>query len=188
MLGEKHFISDNASGVHPDVLAALARVNAGHVPAYGEDAITARAAETLRSHFGPRCEVLFALTGTGANVFALQSLIQSWQAIICADSSHLHLALFESDLWLRNALHANAMAARLAQAVADVDGLEIVMPVESNAVFARLPHEAIAPLQRQSAFVVWRSADAVVRWMTSWDTTEDDIDRFPELVHQTLHY
>jgi threonine aldolase len=91
MPGDKHFISDNAAGIHPDVLAALARVNEGHVPAYGEDAITAHAVETLRNHFNPRCEVLFALTGTGANVFALQSLIQSWQAVICADSSHLHL-------------------------------------------------------------------------------------------------
>ncbi len=76
---------------YTDVPAALSHVNEGHVPAYGEDLITARAAETLRELFGPRCEVLFALTGTGANVFALQSLIQSWQAVICADSSHLHL-------------------------------------------------------------------------------------------------
>ena len=49
-------------------------------------------------------------------------------------------------------------------------------PQQANGVFVRLPHEAIAPLQERFAFYVWDEADDVVRWMTSWDTTDDDVD------------
>ena len=52
-------------------------------------------------------------------------------------------SLLDGELWLENARHANAMAARLAAAVEPVDGVEITHPVEANAVFARLPRPAI---------------------------------------------
>jgi threonine aldolase len=334
MAASRHFISDNASGVHPEVLEALVRANDGHAIAYGNDAWTARAREVLRGHFGEQCEVLFALTGTGANVLALHSLLESWQAIVCADTSHLHRdecgaaekfigckvltahtpdgkltpgaieplledtemvhraqprvvtisqctewgtvytpaelsalaefcrthqlllhvdgarlcnaavamdttlkaltadcgvdvlsfggtkngllgaeavvffdpdlarsapfyrkqamqltskmrfvavqleALLGGDLWRRNAFHANAMAMRLAAAIEDIEALKIIMPVESNAVFARIPPLCVAPLQDHAAFVIWRSAQSIVRWMTSFDTTEDEVDAF----------
>jgi threonine aldolase len=87
-------------------------------------------------------------------------------------------ALLGGDLWHRNAFHANAMATRLAAGIDDVEALRIVMPVESNAVFARVPQHGIAPLQDYSAFAVWRSAQSIVRWMTSFDTTGDDVDAF----------
>lgn len=342
MAASRHFTSDNASGVHPEILEALARANDGHAIAYGNDAWTARAQEVVRGHFGEQCEVLFALTGTGANVLALHSLLQSWQAIVCADSSHLHRdecgaaekfigckvltahtpdgkltpeviepliedtgmvhraqprvvtvsqctewgtiytpaelaalaefcrthrlllhvdgarlcnaavalgttlraltadcgvdvlsfggtknglmgaeavvffdpalaqsapfyrkqamqlaskmrfvavqfeALLGGDLWQRNAFHANTMATRLAAAIEDIDALKIVMPVESNAVFARIPPLRVAPLQDYAAFVVWRSAQSIVRWMTSFDTTEDDVDAFAREIRRVI--
>ena len=82
-------------------------------------------------------------------------------------------ALLSNDLWLRNARHANAMAARLADAVADVPGLKITRPVQTNVVFASLPADAIADLRRQFMFYVWDESRDEVRWMCSWDTTED---------------
>ena len=338
----KYFISDNASGVHPEVLAAIAAANDGHAVAYGHDEYTGHAKQVLREHFGARAEILFALTGTGANVLALQSVLQSYQAIICADCSHLHRdecgapekfigskllpaptregkltpeliaplladtcmvhraqprvvtisqctewgtvytpdeiralsafcrannlllhvdgarlcnaavaldmslksmtadcgvdvlsfggtknglmgaeavvffepelartaaffrkqamqlsskmrfiavqfeALFAAGLWQRNASHANAMATRLAAAIADVDSLNIVMPVESNAVFAQLPPDCIAKLQALTRFAVWSTPQSIVRWMTSFDTAETDVDQFAEQIRRVV--
>lgn len=88
------------------------------------------------------------------------------------------IALMEDDLWLRNARHANAMAARLAAGLAGMPGVEVVYPVESDAVFARLPRQQIAELQRGWTFHLWDEATSVVRWMTAFDTRERDVDDF----------
>ena len=339
----KYFVSDNASGVHPEVLAAIASANDGHAVAYGHDEYTERARQVLREHFGTQVEILFALTGTGANVLALQSVLHSYQAIICADCSHLHRdecgapekfigskllpaptregkltpeliapsladtsmvhraqprvvtvsqctewgtiytpaeltalskfcrdnnlllhvdgarlcnaavaldlplkaitadcgvdilsfggtknglmgaeavvyfepklaqnaaffrkqamqlpskmryiavqfeALLGGELWQRNAAHANAMAARLAAAIDDIDSLNIVMPVESNAVFVQLPPACIAKLQAVFVFAVWNTPQSIVRWMTSFDTTENEVDQFAEQIRRVVH-
>jgi threonine aldolase len=339
----KYFVSDNASGVHPEVLAAIAAANDGHAVAYGHDKYTERARQTIREHFGEQVEVLFALTGTGANVIALQSVLHSYHAVICADCAHMHRdecgapekfigskllaaptregkltpeliapflvdtsrvhrtqprvvtvsqctewgtvytpaeltalskfchennlllhvdgarlcnaavaldiplkaitadcgvdilsfggtknglmgaeavvffepelvetaaffrkqamqlaskmrfiavqfeALLSTDLWQRNAGHANAMATRLAAAIDDIDSLNIVAPVESNAVFAQLPSEHIAKLQAETVFAVWSTPQSIVRWMTSFDTTEDEVDQFAELIRRVVH-
>jgi threonine aldolase len=87
-------------------------------------------------------------------------------------------ALMEDDLWLGNAIHANAMARRLAMSASAVDGIEIVYPVQANAVFARLRPRHIAALQRDWTFHVWDTRDSVVRWMTAFDTSEADVDAF----------
>ncbi|MFG3496343.1 threonine aldolase family protein [Streptomyces sp. NPDC047928] len=87
-------------------------------------------------------------------------------------------ALLAKDLWLRNARHANAMAQRLADGVRAVDGVEILYPVQANAVFARLPHEVSLRLQKRFRFYFWDEAAGDVRWMCSFDTTEDDVDAF----------
>ena len=88
------------------------------------------------------------------------------------------LALLEGDLWLRNASHANAMARRLADAVAGVPGVRVMRPVQANAVFAILPPSVTARLQEQFRFYVWDEATGEVRWMTTFDTTEADVDAF----------
>jgi len=85
-------------------------------------------------------------------------------------------ALLSGDLWLRNASHANAMAARLEAAVRGVDGVELQRPVEANAVFAILPPSVTERLQRRYPFYVWNEATGEVRWMTSFDSTEADVD------------
>jgi len=88
------------------------------------------------------------------------------------------IALLDDDLWLRNARHANAMAARLAAGLAGMPGVDVVHPVESDAVFARLDPRHVAELQRTWTFHVWDEATSVVRWMTAFDTQESDVDAF----------
>lgn len=87
-------------------------------------------------------------------------------------------ALLSDDLWLELARHSNALARRLAGLAVGVAGVEVTQAVQANAVFARLPREAIAPLQARHAFYVWDEATAEVRWMVAFDHSEADVDRF----------
>jgi threonine aldolase len=87
-------------------------------------------------------------------------------------------ALLAGDLWHANAAHANAMARRLAEGVAGLDGVDVVHPVQANAVFARLDPRHITALQQEWSFHMWDDQDSVVRWMTAFDTTEADVDAF----------
>jgi threonine aldolase len=95
-------------------------------------------------------------------------------------------ALLAGDLWLRNATHANAMAARLAEAVAHVPGVRIMRPVQANAVFAVLPREVTERLQKNYRFYNWDEHTGEVRWMTTFDTTEADIDDFAAAIAAEL--
>ena len=87
-------------------------------------------------------------------------------------------ALLTDDLWLDNARHANAMATRLAAAVGGLPTVELLRVPQANSLFARLPRAAIAPLQEWSFFWVWDEERDIVRWMTSFATTEEDVARF----------
>jgi len=88
------------------------------------------------------------------------------------------IGLLDDDVWLQNARHANAMASRLAAGLADFPGVDIVYPVEADAVFARLSRAHVAELQREWTFHVWDETTSVVRWMTAFDTQESDVDEF----------
>jgi threonine aldolase len=87
-------------------------------------------------------------------------------------------ALLAGDLWLRNARHANAMAMRLADAVRGIDDVSVLYPVQANGVFAALPREVTERLQKCFRFYVWDETTGAVRWMCSFDTTEEDVDAF----------
>ncbi|TDJ64210.1 MAG: aminotransferase class V-fold PLP-dependent enzyme [Proteobacteria bacterium] len=335
-----YFASDNTSGIHPEIFAAIDRANRGSVKAYGEDPYTESATAALRTTFGGRAEVYFTFGGTGANVIAIASMARSFEAVFCAECSHLwsdecaapekffggklvpvpavdgkinpavvaatmgenrgvhhaapkvisitqptewgtiyrpaeiqaladyahthglllHVdgarlanaaaaldsslaaissdvgvdvlsfggtknglmggeavvfinpdlarhtdylrkqatqlaskmrfiavqfeALLHDELWRRNADHANAMAARLAAAVSDIDGVEMTCPVEINALFPRLAPSYIAPLQQQCVFYLWDADASIARWMTSFDTTAADVDTFATLIRK----
>jgi len=88
------------------------------------------------------------------------------------------LALLTDELWLRNATHSNAMAGLLADRVGQISGIQISREVQANAVFATLPAEVTARLQQQFRFYTWDQATGEVRWMCSWDTTVQDVERF----------
>ncbi|WP_028278619.1 beta-eliminating lyase-related protein [Arthrobacter sp. H5] len=85
------FASDNYSGVHTEVLAALAAANGGHQTAYGDDVYTQRLQELMRGHFGDGAQAFPVFNGTGANVLSLQSLLPRWGAVVCAQSAHINV-------------------------------------------------------------------------------------------------
>lgn len=91
-------------------------------------------------------------------------------------------ALLKDDLWVESARHANRMASFLEEEVRKIPQLKVVYPVEANGVFVKLPHEAIAKIQNRYFFYVWNEEQSVVRWMCSFDTTEDDIREFIKFV------
>ncbi|HYI31972.1 MAG TPA: low specificity L-threonine aldolase [Glaciibacter sp.] len=102
------------------------------------------------------------------------------------------IALLEGDLWLRNAAHANRMAAKLRGALEDaitsgvVTGLSFSQATDANAIFAVLPAAAAERVRERFRFYDWNPATGEVRWMCGFDTTEEDIDAFVAVVRQEL--
>ena len=334
------FASDNYSGVHPEVLAAIAAANGGHQVAYGDDVYTEHLHEVFARHFGDPVEVYPVFNGTGANVTGLQSMLPRWGAVISASTAHINsdeggapervggmklltvptpdgkltpdlidreawgwgdehraqplvvsitqttelgtaysvdevraiadhvhergmklhmdgarlsnaaaslglpfraftrdagvdvlsfggtkngalgaeaivvlnpeaseglkylrklnmqlaskmrfvsaqlLALLEGDLWLRNASHSNAMARRLRAGIeagladGSISGVAFTQPTQANGVFATLPDGVADRLRTSFRFYDWDAAKNEVRWMCSFDTSENDIDAF----------
>lgn len=338
----RHLASDNWSGVHPEVLAAISAANEGHIPSYGHDTHTAAATEKLREHFGESAQIFFVFSGTGANVLGLQTIALPFNSVICADTAHiytsecgaaekhvgcklspvpsrdgkidrqgiaehlryfgddhsvqpsavsitqateygtvyspdeisviatfahehglrLHMdgarlanaaaslgvpllditggagvdvlsfggtkngmiageavvffdpelarnfayrrmqgtqlpskmrfiaaqfdAMFTNDLWLRNASHANKMAALLGKGLAAIPQCQLTQPVQANEVFAIIPRHHIAELQSVCFFSVWDETTTEVRFVTSFDTTEEDITSFLDAALRVL--
>jgi threonine aldolase len=106
------------------------------------------------------------------------------------------VALLEDGLWLRAAQHANEMAAllreQLEEAVADAaaPGLTFTQPTQSNAVFAALPKVAADIVRDRYAFYDWDATRTdgftEVRWMTAWDTSEEDVEAFGDAIVEAL--
>jgi threonine aldolase len=338
----RSFASDNNAGIHPDVLKAVARANAGHAVGYGDDPDTRAAIAKFKRHFGADVEVFIVFNGTAANCLSLKALTESYHAVICTNAAHIHTdecgapekftgcklvlidapdgkltvesvshayhgigdqhhvqpkvisitqanelgtvykpkeirdlarfaherdmflhmdgarianaavslglnlrqatrdlgvdvlsfggtkngamgaeavvffdktlandflylrkqgmqlaskmrfisaqldALLSDDLWKKNAQHANRMAALLKKEVSKIPGVKIVYPVEANGVFAQIPRRAIAKLQKRYFFYVWSEEESVVRWMCSFDTTEEDVKEFAGFVAETV--
>ena len=336
------FASDNYASIHPEVLEAIAQVNAGHQVAYGDDEVTMGLQTKFAEFFGDQAQVFPVFNGTGANVVALQAMVKPWEAVICATSAHVNVdeggapekvghlklwtiatpdgkltpeliesqawgfgdvhraqpavvtitqttelgtlytideikaitkqahalgmkvhldgarisnaaaalgtgfrevttdagidvvsfggtkngamigeavivlnpdlaaaipylrktsmqlaskmrfmsaqleALLTNDLWLRNASHSNAMAKKLEQGVRQIAGVTVVRPVQANAVFAILPAAVTQRLQERFRFYTWNQATGEVRWMCSWDTTEQDVDDFAAAIVEEM--
>ena len=86
----RSFASDNNAGIHPRILEAVAAANHGHVVGYGDDPYTQGAIESFQQHFGPDIEVFFVFNGTAANCLGLKALTESYNAVICAEASHIY--------------------------------------------------------------------------------------------------
>lgn len=95
-------------------------------------------------------------------------------------------ALLSNDLWLRNARHTNKLAKLLAEEVSKIPQIKITQPVQANAVFAIVPPQFIPALQQEYFFYVWNKETSEVRWMISFDTTEEDVMDFVRLIRQTI--
>lgn len=337
----RSFASDNNSGVHPEVMAAIIEANRDHAAGYGDDRWTERAAECVRQVFGEEARPFFLFNGTGANSVALQAVTRSFHSILCAATAHIYVdecnaparmtgcqliavatpdgkltpdllrphlqhfgdchhaqpgAVYISQatelgtlytveevraiaslvhahgmklhmdgarlanacaalgctmrevtvdagvdilslggtkngmmmgeavvafreevaadikyyrkqsaqlaskmrylsaqfipyldgLWLRNAQHANRQARRLAAALARFSQLRLTQPVETNQLFIAMPRTVIARLSERYFFYVWNEAADEVRFVTSWDTTDEDIDALVDALAEIM--
>jgi threonine aldolase len=95
-------------------------------------------------------------------------------------------AFLTNELWRRNAEHANGMARMLEQRLKKIPQITIMYPVEANGVFAKIPQDAIRKIQEQYFFYVWSEEESVVRWMCSFDTTDEDVTHFAEFVEKVV--
>jgi threonine aldolase len=329
----KSFASDNYAGVHPHVLEAINAANGGHVRSYGADPYTEKLQKLVQTNFGEQAVIFPVLTGTGANIVALQALTARHESIICAKSAHVHvdeggapervglklltvdtpdgkltpelidseawgwgdqhrgqpgvvtitqttelgtvytpdeirsivahahskgmrvhldgarlanaaaslgvsvrefttdtgvdtvsfggtkigalaaeavvvlnpkyqdvipylrkgsaqlgskmrfisaqlIALLENDLYIDLARNANFTASLLAEKVSEIPGVHLAQQTEANAVFANIDPYLAPSIADELGFYVWDGPSGLVRWMTSWDTTAEDIDTF----------
>ena len=87
----RHFASDNYSGVHPEVLAAVEAANGGHQVSYGDDEYSAELQSRFVEMLGPEVETYPVFNGTGANVLSLQALLPRWGAVVTADTAHINV-------------------------------------------------------------------------------------------------
>ena len=90
-------------------------------------------------------------------------------------------------IWKANATHSNRMAKILESEIRKLKGVEITQLVEGNGVFAIIPQEIIPKLQNEYFFYTWDDQRGEVRWMTSFDTTEEDILNFANLLRNLLN-
>lgn len=95
-------------------------------------------------------------------------------------------AYFEDDLWKTSASHSNKMAQLLEKEVKQIPQIKITQPVDANGIFAIVPPEIIEPLREQFFFYMWDEIKSEVRWMTSFDTTEEEIHGFVQLIKKLL--
>lgn len=96
------------------------------------------------------------------------------------------ICYLESGIWRRNAEHSNRMAQLLRSEVERVDGMKIMYPVQVNSLFAQLPRDVWHRLQQRYFFYDWNEDADVVRWMCSFDTTEEDIHDFVNALREEM--
>jgi threonine aldolase len=84
------FRSDNAAGVAPEIMAAIAEANTGSALAYGADEWTARLRQRVRDVFEhPEADIFPVISGTAANSLALAAMCPPWGAVMCHDTAHI---------------------------------------------------------------------------------------------------
>ena len=88
---KRGFGSDNHSGISPEVLKAIAEANVEHALAYGDDEYCARVEQLFKQHFGNQAVVSFVFNGTGANTMAIDAMVRSHEAVVCAETAHVNV-------------------------------------------------------------------------------------------------
>jgi len=97
-----------------------------------------------------------------------------------------YIAYFRDELWKKSASHSNDMAKILAKRLEPIKGIKITQKVQSNGVFVIMPSEVAERVRKQFFFYPWDEKVSEYRLMTSWDTTEEDIDGFVKLLLNEL--
>ena len=97
-----------------------------------------------------------------------------------------YIAYFRNDLWKKCASHSNAMAQLLAEKIRGIKDLKITQAVQSNGIFVIIPHDVAEKVTQQYFFYPWDENKSEYRLMTSWDTTEEDIEEFVRLLRKEL--
>jgi len=335
---KKGFASDNNSGVHPLILNEIHSVNQGHALGYGADIYTSQAEKIFKQQLGNNTEVYFVFNGTAANVLGITGVLNPWNSIITAFTSHIeqdecgalenfagckvltvdsddgkispgmlqkhihgfgfehhsqpkvvsitqatemgtvytpeeiksladyvhahdmllhmdgarianaavylglpfrnfttdagvdvlsfggtkngmmygeavcflrqglapgfkyvrkqgmhlaskmryiaaqYIAYFRNNLWYELASHSNRMAGILYERIKDIEGITVTQPVQSNAVFVIMPPEVAESIRNKYFFYTWNEVKNEYRLMTTWDTTEEDIELFVDLL------
>jgi threonine aldolase len=95
-------------------------------------------------------------------------------------------ALLTDDLWRHNAEHANRMARLLEKEISQIPGVKVVWKVQANGVFAQIPRHAIEKIKARYFFYMWIEEESIVRWMCSFDTTEEDVKDFAQVVAEAV--
>jgi threonine aldolase len=95
-------------------------------------------------------------------------------------------AFLENDLWKSNAQHANKMAKLLYDRVKNIKEVTVTQEVQANGVFVILPERIASQLQKETFFYPWDESRSEYRWMTAFDTTEEDINGFVDRLQKLL--
>lgn len=95
-------------------------------------------------------------------------------------------ALLTNDLWRRSAERSNCMARLLERELQGIPHVRVVWKVESNGVFAQIPRHAIEKIKERYFFYPWIEEECIVRWMCSFDTTEEDVKDFAAVVAEAV--
>jgi threonine aldolase len=95
-------------------------------------------------------------------------------------------ALLTDNLWRRSAEHANRMARLLEKEISLISGVKIIWKVEANGVFVQIPRHAVEKIKARYFFYMWIEEECIVRWMCSFDTTEEDVRDFAQAVAEAV--
>jgi len=95
-------------------------------------------------------------------------------------------ALLTGELWRRSAEHSNRMAQLLQAEIRKIPQVRVVWRVEANGVFAQIPEHAIEKIKQRYFFYPWIEEESIVRWMCSFDTTEEDVREFARYVAEAV--
>jgi threonine aldolase len=95
-------------------------------------------------------------------------------------------ALLNNNLYIRLAKHSNDMTKLLQSKLNEISQIKITRPIETNAIFAKVPVSLIEPLREKYFFYTWNEEENEVRWMTSFDTTEEDVESFVSCIKDVI--
>jgi threonine aldolase len=134
--------------------------------------------------------VIFFNQGSGNSSLSRDFLYLRKQGMQLASKMRFIAVQFETlltnDLWRRSAQHANHMARLLEKEISLIPEVKIVWKVEANGVFVQIPRHAVDKIKARYFFYMWIEEECIVRWMCSFDTTEEDVRDFAAVVAEAV--